>query len=162
MRFAALASFSTLASTALVLACTGGPGPLPNEGGDTGDQYGSIQGDTSSNGVSGGDSTGVSSSSSSGTPAVTYDPQPDLFARDYDQSCSQDTDCQPVSEGTICTPCPCNTAAVNSKDYVKYVTEQSSRVQKCDPATRTGSSVCAACASKTGKCDSGSKKCVAQ
>ena len=162
MRFAALASVFTLASTALVLACTGGPGALPNEGGETGDQYGSIQGDTSNNGVSGGDSTGTgsSSSSTSGSPVVTYEPQKDLLAKDYDQSCSQDTDCQPVSEGAICTPCSCNTAAVNSKDYVKFLTEQSSRKSKCDPALLSGT--CSPCENKTAKCDSGSKKCVVQ
>lgn len=173
----------SVASVALVVACVGGPGSA-DQGGDNGDQYGNIGRDTTggsittgSNGsVSSSGSTSSSTSTSSGAASssssssgsstsgsssgVTYPPQADMRASDYDQTCQSSSDCVAVQEGTVCTVCGCQNAAVNTKDVVKFATERSSRLSKCDPAIYTQGVACAACQAKTAYCDSFTKRCV--
>lgn len=182
MRFAPAFLTLSLGSIALVVACTGGPGAI-EQGGDNGDQYGSgtkdpsggnITADLSSSGISSSTSSSTSgvvgSSTSSGvvigssttSSGTVYAPQPDLKASDYNQSCSQDYDCQQVYEGASCSQCvySCYNAAIAQSDFSKYSSDRSNRYVKCDPSLRSSSCSCPNTGTtQRAYCDPGTKKC---
>lgn len=83
-----------------LMACTGGPGDLPN---------GSSSGSSSS-------SSSTSSTSSSGSPVGG---NTTIHASEFDQSCSTASDCIAVKEGDVCA-CSCPSAAINESDVGKY------------------------------------------
>ena len=43
-----------------------------------------------------------------------------IRAADYDQSCSQDSDCVAVFNGDYCTECPCENTAINIDAQPQY------------------------------------------
>jgi len=117
---------------ALVAACVGGPGSLPDDQG--GSQTPSIPTATatttsrppSSNG--GGGSAGGSSGGSGTVP----EPQRIIVASEFDQSCTEnDDECSPVFIGSMCSPCQCPNAAISAKDMDKYKKLASERGQGC-------------------------------
>lgn len=177
MRLAPAFGIAATASICFIVACVGGPGSV-DQGGDNGDQYGSISRESNGSGISSEESasgSSTSSTSSSGIPTgtstsggssgVTYTAQPDLEAKDYGQDCTQDYECIGIQQGAVCTPCmsnggsACNNAAIKTTDYTRYLTDRSTRLVGCDPATRSGS--CAPCnsAGQQAYCDPGPKKC---
>lgn len=62
----------------------------------------------------------------------------------YDTTCTQDTDCIPVTVGDLCAPCTCPGAAIAAKAFASYAADYRARLSEC-PAEATGGPVCAAC-----------------
>lgn len=137
---------------ALLVACVGGPGPLPDQGVDQASQGGGIAGDPS------GDDDGQASGGSKSGGGTTKPAKPPvtLRASDYDQDCEVDSDCVAVFEGSACTTCRCSNAAIATKDANKYTSDLQNGVKDCpDP----GDVACAPCVAITVGCDPGTKKC---
>jgi hypothetical protein len=163
MRFFPVVGTLFVGSLALVVvACTGGPGPV-DQGGDNGDQYGTVtaessgnavQVDRGSNGAVPGSSTSgnpprsSASSTSSGTPST---PQM-VSAAAFSQSCQNDSDCIAIYEGNLCTSCICGNAAIASSESQKYSSEVGTKRQQCGSID---SNPCAPCQTKQAKCNAG-------
>jgi len=62
----------------------------------------------------------------------------------YDTTCTQDTDCTPVTVGDLCAPCTCPGAAIAAKAFASYAADYRARLSEC-PVEATGGPVCAAC-----------------
>lgn len=138
-----------------VIACTGGPGSA-DQGGDTGDQYSGVSGDDGRSAQNGSTDVPVNTgSTATATTTTTAQPPADMKASDYDQSCQSDGDCIGVVEGPVCGSCSCSNAAVNSKDYVKFAGERSTRSFQCALAGQpTSGNACSPCnTSQTAHCD---------
>jgi hypothetical protein len=101
-------------AAALVFACTGGPDLPGTDGG-------------SSSSSSSSSSTGGSSSGSSSGGGAT------ILASSFDQSCTQDTDCSAVTEGSVCAACSCPNAAVAKSARTSFDTQKAQLAQSCPP-----------------------------
>ena len=119
----------------ILVACTGGPGELPN-----GSSGGGSSGATSSSSSTSSSST----SSTSGSTANTI-----IHASDYNQSCTTQSDCVSVREGSVCG-CGCPSAAINKSDQTQYAADTGSLKAGC-PSPDT--SACGVdCAATTAVC----------
>jgi hypothetical protein len=54
-----------------------------------------------------------------------------IHADSFDQSCSNDTDCAPVYQGSLCTQCLCPTAAISQGALTAY----NAAIEASDPPT---------------------------
>jgi hypothetical protein len=43
-----------------------------------------------------------------------------IWATDYDQSCTSNSDCVPVYQGSLCSECRCPNETINSAELAKY------------------------------------------
>jgi hypothetical protein len=81
---------------------------------------------------------------------VVPGPACSIAATSYDQSCTQDADCVPVFQGSVCTDhCGCANAAINQKDLTQYQTDLAATAKTpsiCEcpniPAPRCVNAVC--------------------
>ncbi len=76
----------------------------------------------------------------------------------YSQTCSQDSDCVPVYQGTLgCCGPGCANAAINQSSYVDYLSDVSAREPACygeDPCALLDDVVCkASAACRGGVCE---------
>jgi hypothetical protein len=79
----------------LLLACTGGSGPIDSDGGAPSSSSGS---------------SGVTSGGTSGQ----------ILASEFDQSCTTHSDCVGVYEGAICNECGCANATIAKNAMGEY------------------------------------------
>lgn len=127
---------------ALLAACVGGPGPLPDQVGDQGGQGRGSSGDPGSDSDDGNDAP---------PPAAPVM----VSASSFDRSCEEDDDCVGVFEGLACTACQCPNAAINKKDRGKHTSELSKGAKDCE---RTDLA-CGECAARPVTCDTTTKTC---
>jgi hypothetical protein len=105
----------------VVVACTGGPGPIDQTGG------GSSSGSNNGSGLPGtGSSTGSNGSGTSTGSGNTPEPTGTISASEFSQECVEATDCVAVYEGSICNQCGCPNAAIARTDAVEYSTKRAS------------------------------------
>lgn len=130
---------------AFLAACVGGPGPLPDQGGDQGGQ-----GRGSSGGPSSGDDSDDGDVSTAPPPAPVM-----VSASSFDRSCEEDDDCVGVFEGFACTSCQCPNAAINKKDRGKHTSELSKGAKDCEQTDIA----CGECAARPATCDATTKTC---
>ena len=138
---------------ALLAACVGGPGPLPDQGIDQASQGGGIQGDPSSTTEQ---TSSAGGNDNSGSKPEQTRPPVMLRASDYDQDCEVDSDCVAVFEGEGCTACRCPNAAISTQDATKYATDVQNAAKDC-PAR--GDVACASCQNVSPGCNPDTKKC---
>jgi hypothetical protein len=130
---------------AAVAACVGGPGPLPEQGGEQPSQGGGIQG---------AGTAGQGTASKSGGTAESSTKT--IKASEFDRSCTADGDCVAVFEGLVCTQCKCPNAAIAKKDQAKLGSALVDRSAGC-PATDDVE--CAPCPPASVRCDPDTKQC---
>jgi hypothetical protein len=171
-RVAVLASGFFLVSA--IVACVGGPGPLPN-GDDTNPDVersaGSGTGSKSGSGQGGGAGTGGSTGSGTATPTPTGTTLPpstppnntkSISASEFNRSCSVDSDCVLVYQGQVCNQCQCATSgtggSIAKTDQSKYNSTLSDRRNDppCPPET---DQACAPCATTFVAACNANKQC---
>lgn len=133
---------------ALLVACVGGPGPLPDQGPDQSSQGGGIAGDTSAGEGSSGRNGDSTDDAPPAAPAV-------ITVATYDTTCSEDSDCVAVYQGAVCQACFCPNAALNRKDLEKYSKDLEKAGKDC---SRDGAA-CGPCESQVAGCDAKTKRC---
>jgi len=132
----------------LLVACVGGPGPLPDQGPDQGSQGGGITGDTSASEGSGGRTGDSTDDASPAPPAI-------ITVTNYDTTCSEDSDCVAVYQGVVCQACLCPNAAVNRKDLENY----SKDLEKAGTDCSRDDVACGPCETQMAGCDAKTKRC---
>jgi trimeric autotransporter adhesin len=108
-------TFFLVSFVSLVVACTGGPGPIDQTGTGSTSSSGGSNG-TSSSGGSGSGTTGGTGSGTNQT----------VSASEFSQSCVEDTDCIAVYEGAACNQCGCPNSAIARTDLAAYSTKRAS------------------------------------
>ena len=126
---------------ALLVACVGGPGPLPDQGTDQASQGGGITGDTS--GREGNDGREDDNAGDAPPAAPAF-----ITVATYDTSCSEDSDCVGVYQGVACQACVCPNAAVNRKDLENY----SKDLEKARTDCARDDIACAPCEPTAARC----------
>ena len=150
MRRARIA-FGTGCFVALLAACVGGPGPLPDQGTDQAGQGGGVVGDTSA-----GEGSSGSSKGSTDPEVVTPPGAPtQISVATFDTTCSEDSDCVAVFQGAVCDACRCPNAAINGRDLEKYSKDLEKAGQDCARPT-----IPCRCDSQLAGCDAKTKRCV--
>jgi hypothetical protein len=98
-------------------AASSSGGSQSSGGSGSGGASGSSSGSGSSGGSGSSSGDGGTSSADSGDSSVCGT----IPASDYNQTCSQDSDCAGVQSGTICsTQCACGNDAINASDLTRY------------------------------------------
>lgn len=132
----------------VLVACTGGPGPIDQ----TGNGSSGASGLTSS---SGGNSGGTSSSgdpTSGGGGGGSGTTTKSVSASEVSQACVESTDCVAVYEGSVCDACKCPNAAIAKDSLAEY----GSKFQNASSSCPTTDVECAAdCAQATPVCSQG-------
>jgi hypothetical protein len=144
----------------VLVACTGGPGPLLLGENQDIDPTAEGNGNNTpvpggSSGSSGGSGSVGGSSGSSGTttnPPVTAT----ITGLEFDRACNADADCVAVFQGFVCTTCKCPNTAIATKDRARYDSALQTRSTGCAPP---GDVACAACENVTAGCDPNTKQC---
>jgi hypothetical protein len=129
--------WSASAIVGCLVACSSGT-PITTGTGDGGP--GSDGGDTDS------------STNDGGTPVLP------IATKDFDQTCTKDTDCALVTEGDVCAICSCANAAIAKTALDAYNTKRNQLSTECGPRPAIGCGV--DCGQVTVTC-SAAKKCVA-
>ena len=134
-----------------LVACVGGPGPLPGQQTDQERQGGSGQ-------------EPAQPSESSGSPGEQPSPgtvtggSVTISASEFDRSCEEDGDCVAVFEGNVCESCTCPNTAIAMKDAQTYASKAAEAIKSCSGKR---DEECAGCASTSVKC-SAEKTCTIQ
>jgi hypothetical protein len=126
----------TFAIAVCLVGCVGGPG----------DGFGGDGGVGSSSGSSGNSSSGGSSSGSSGSSGGA---STQIRASDFTQSCQVASDCTPIYQGEVCTPCACPNAAIATTQLDAYQSKLTQIRSTCGPLPAIA---CADCANATPLC----------
>jgi hypothetical protein len=134
---------------AWLVACTGGSGPLPDQGSDQAGQGAGVIG--GENGVDDSPTERPSSGESTAPPKLPVM----MSVADFDVSCEVDDDCTAVFQGNSCEACFCPNAAINRKDIEEYTSEFAKNRSDC----QLGSVDCAECARPSVACNANTKKC---
>jgi hypothetical protein len=114
-------------------------------------------GSTSSPGSSGGTSSGDGGDGGApGSPNGGSGHAP-IATSDFDRSCTDDSDCEVVTEGDVCALCSCPNAAIAKSAADDYAAKRQELAATCPP--RPGIGCAADCADVTAWCAQGS--CVA-
>lgn len=153
----AFSAFVTGSLVAVLAACTGGPGPLPDgssEGntGGTDTTSGSATGDTATSPPSNTTSSTSSSSGSSSGGSCS------VSAAGLDTSCSTDSDCTLVFVGPI-SSCACSNFAINKNDLTKYQTQATQGAQGCNGQTGSSGGQCSCPTNIRPSCNTSTKRC---
>ncbi|MBX3224526.1 MAG: hypothetical protein KF795_28690 [Labilithrix sp.] len=132
---------------ALLAACVGGPGPLPDQGSDSAGQRSGASDDPSS---------GSGSSKDDGKPTTTTPKVPVVVSiATFDATCTQDKDCVAVFQGSSCQACKCPNAAINKKDQKKYESE----LEKASKDCPVPDIACGTCETQSVGCDPDTNRC---
>jgi hypothetical protein len=70
-------------------------------------------------------------------------------AKNYDLTCTQDSDCAPVYFGDVCKSCFCANGAINVKSSAKYASDLKESKKYCGAVTEIG---CAQCLAPVSQC----------
>lgn len=142
----------------LTVACVGGPGPLPDDQGQTQGSGNPTTTSPPSSGSGAGGSVGTGtvggSSGASGSSGTGTSVKRSITANEFNQSCSGEsaTECVAFFFGGTCTPCQCPNAAINvaeSEKYEKLMTERTDGCAIPDIACGPCKSVTAICVANT-------------
>jgi hypothetical protein len=73
-----------------------------------------------------------------------------VSAGNYNQKCTQNTDCVGIYQGDVCSGCTCINAAIAQSDYNRYLSDKHTALGQC-----TGGTPCGGCANQAAFCNKG-------
>jgi hypothetical protein len=83
------------------------------------------------------------------------DPPKPIIASDFPQVCVGDADCALITEGNVCAPCRCQTAAIAKSALPAYEATVRERQALCARGGSADQASCAPCQSRFPKCNAG-------